>query len=102
MIMFQFEVPKSSLYNDAGSKNYDDKIKVFVHDINAQVRMLLQALLNTKFVTSLLIILSCNWGQFWSIFQLMEFYYIHFPFLPFLGISKNFVLTILVTFYGKH
>ena len=40
MIMFQFEVPKSSLYNDAGSKNYDDKIKVFVHDITAQVRML--------------------------------------------------------------
>ena len=39
MIVFQFEVPKSSLYNDAGSKNYDDKIKVFVHDITAQVRM---------------------------------------------------------------
>ena len=37
MIMFQFEVPKSSLYNDAGSKNYDDKIKVFVHDISAKV-----------------------------------------------------------------
>ena len=37
MIMFQFEVPKSSLYNIAGSKNYDDKIKVFVHDITAQV-----------------------------------------------------------------
>ena len=32
-------IPKSSLYNDAGSKNYDDKIKVFVHDITAQVRM---------------------------------------------------------------
>ena len=78
MIVFQFEVPKSRLYNDAGSKNYDDKIKVFVHDITAQVRMcyqsyiifvvvvimLLQALLNTKFVTIVLIILLCNSGLF--------------------------------------
>ena len=48
MIMFQFEVPKSSLYDDAGSKNYDDKIKVFVHDITAQVRTLPLSLSGSK------------------------------------------------------
>ena len=51
MIMFQFEVPKSSLYDDAGSKNYDDKIKVFVHDITAQVRTLPLSLSGSKMTT---------------------------------------------------
>ena len=38
IIAFIFKVPKSSLYNITGMRNYEDKIKVYVHDITAKVR----------------------------------------------------------------
>ena len=84
MIVFQFEVPKSSLYIDAGSENYDDKIKVFVHDITAQVRMCYQSyiifvvVVHNIATAGIIKYQICNncvdyfIMQFWSIFQLMD------------------------------
>ena len=52
IIVFIFKVPKSSLYNITGMRNYEDKIKVYVHDITAKVR--------TKSLFSSKMTLSCN------------------------------------------
>ena len=42
LTVFEFEVPKSRFYNISNSRScYDDKIKVFIHDITTKVSIYL-------------------------------------------------------------